>query len=55
MNTAELLQQVKYILDDQGNPTVVQMDIELCLNRSQRYKVSEQNHSDQAESRENCE
>ncbi|MGK7903132.1 MAG: hypothetical protein AB4352_17335 [Hormoscilla sp.] len=29
MNTAELLQQVKYILDDRGNQTAVQMDIEL--------------------------
>lgn len=29
MNTAELLQQVKYIVDGEGNQTAVQMDIEL--------------------------
>ncbi|MBO1351227.1 MAG: hypothetical protein EBE86_029440 [Hormoscilla sp. GUM202] len=29
MNTKELLQQVKYILDDRGNQTAVQMDLEL--------------------------
>jgi len=28
-NTAELLQQVKYIVDAEGNQTAVQMDIEL--------------------------